>query len=208
MKREEAIKKLEHYRYCLDFQFGWFGEDDNEAIDMAIDALKADDEDEPQFYTEDDYWNGMFTESEEAYKAWTGEEMGGGRLIDADRLKSYIDCGHLRPPTEVCFSELDVCNMIDKAPTVLADRPQGEWKHTITWQPYCSNCEYVFGEDEEYSPFWKFCPMCGAEMADNSLFNDITESPNDVVEPKDDVIELPQYAEWKDAFDNLKVVKK
>ena len=44
-----------------------------------------------------------------------------GRLIDADRLKSYIDCGHLRPPTEVCFSELDVCNMIDKAPTVSAE---------------------------------------------------------------------------------------
>jgi len=43
------------------------------------------------------------------------------RLIDADRLKSYIDCGHLRPPTEVCFSELDVCNMIDKAPTVSAE---------------------------------------------------------------------------------------
>ena len=45
------------------------------------------------------------------------------RLIDADALKQYIDCGHLRPPTEVCFSELDVCNMIDKAPTVSADRP-------------------------------------------------------------------------------------
>lgn len=44
------------------------------------------------------------------------------------------------------------------------DRPQGEWKHTITWQPYCSNCEYVFGEDEEFSPFWKYCPMCGARM--------------------------------------------
>ena len=40
----------------------------------------------------------------------------------------------------------------------------GEWEHTITWQPYCSNCEYVFDEDEEYSPFWKFCPMCGARM--------------------------------------------
>ena len=39
------------------------------------------------------------------------------RLIDADALKQYIDCGHLRPSTEVCFSELDVCNMIDKAPT-------------------------------------------------------------------------------------------
>jgi hypothetical protein len=42
------------------------------------------------------------------------------RLIDADRLKSYIDCGHLRPPTEVCFSELDVCNMVDKQPTIEA----------------------------------------------------------------------------------------
>lgn len=39
MTREEAIKRLNHYRYCLDFQFGWFGEDDNEAIDMAIEAL-------------------------------------------------------------------------------------------------------------------------------------------------------------------------
>lgn len=47
------------------------------------------------------------------------------RLIDADRLKSYIDCGHLRPPTEVCFSELDVCNMIDKAPTVSAEAVEG-----------------------------------------------------------------------------------
>lgn len=45
-----------------------------------------------------------------------------------------------------------------------ADSVQGEWKHTITWQPYCSNCEYVFGEDEEFSPFWDYCPMCGARM--------------------------------------------
>ena len=45
-----------------------------------------------------------------------------------------------------------------------ADAVQGEWKHTITGQPYCSNCEYVFGEDEEFSPFWKYCPMCGARM--------------------------------------------
>lgn len=40
------------------------------------------------------------------------------RLINADSLKDYIDCGHLRPPTELCFSELDVCNMIDKRPTI------------------------------------------------------------------------------------------
>ena len=47
---------------------------------------------------------------------------------------------------------------------ISADAVQGEWKQTITWQPYCSNCEYVFGEDEEFSPFWKYCPMCGARM--------------------------------------------
>lgn len=40
------------------------------------------------------------------------------RLIDADAFKDYIDCGHLRPPTEVCFSEWDVCDMIDKRPTI------------------------------------------------------------------------------------------
>lgn len=40
------------------------------------------------------------------------------RLIDADALKEYIDCGHLRNPCEVCFSELDVVNLIDEQPTI------------------------------------------------------------------------------------------
>lgn len=61
-------------------------------------------------------------------------------MIDADRLKSYIDCGHLRPPTEVCFSELDVCNMIDKAPTVSAEAVEvvrcKECKHHHTSEMY------------------------------------------------------------------------
>lgn len=43
------------------------------------------------------------------------------RLIDADALKSYIDCGHLRSPIETCFSELDVVLMLDKQPTVDAE---------------------------------------------------------------------------------------
>ena len=88
------------------------------------------------------------------------------------------------------YSESELDEAFFMAIEALQDRPQGEWKHTITWQPYCSNCEYVFGEDEEYSPFWKFCPMCGAEMADNSLVNDITESLNDVIESQNDVIEV------------------
>lgn len=40
------------------------------------------------------------------------------RLIDADALKRYIDCGHLRPPDEICLSELAVVQMVDRAPTI------------------------------------------------------------------------------------------
>ena len=46
MTREEAIQKLEHYRYCLNYQYGWFGEEDNEAIDMAISALTEENRNE------------------------------------------------------------------------------------------------------------------------------------------------------------------
>ena len=34
----------------------------------------------------------------------------------------------------------------DAIPTVSADRPQGEWKHTITWQPLPT--PYKGGDDE------------------------------------------------------------
>lgn len=40
------------------------------------------------------------------------------RLIDADALKEYIDCGHLRDPGELCFSEIDVVELIDTQQTV------------------------------------------------------------------------------------------
>lgn len=41
-----------------------------------------------------------------------------GRLIDADKLISWIDPGHLRHPSELCFSEIDVVNILNHAPTV------------------------------------------------------------------------------------------
>ncbi len=40
------------------------------------------------------------------------------RLIDADALIDFIDCGHLRNPSESCFSERDVVNMLEARPTV------------------------------------------------------------------------------------------
>lgn len=88
MTSKEAIQVLKEISATLK---SWSGFNKYpQAIDMAIEALKADDEDEPQFYTEDDYWNGMFAESAEAYKAWTGEEIGGtSDLISrADAIKA------------------------------------------------------------------------------------------------------------------------
>ena len=40
-----------------------------------------------------------------------------GRLIDADKFISWLDCGHLREPSEKCLSELNVKQMIDNQPT-------------------------------------------------------------------------------------------
>lgn len=40
------------------------------------------------------------------------------RLIDANALIEYLDVGHLRSPTEKCFSEWDVLKMLRESPTV------------------------------------------------------------------------------------------
>ena len=39
------------------------------------------------------------------------------KLIDADALIEFIDVGHLRHPGKLAFSELDVVNMLNHAPT-------------------------------------------------------------------------------------------
>ena len=39
------------------------------------------------------------------------------RLIDVDAQIEFIDPGHLRHPGELAFSELDVVNMLNHAPT-------------------------------------------------------------------------------------------
>ena len=40
------------------------------------------------------------------------------RLIDADAIIDFIDMGHTRNPLETCFSERDVVDMLESAPTV------------------------------------------------------------------------------------------
>lgn len=85
------------------------------------------------------------------------------RLADMDAFKNWIDCGHLRNPTELCFSELDVIRMIDKQPTVEAEPVVHGWwiKEELTGcEPYylCSVCGKLHYRD------YNFCNNCGAHM--------------------------------------------
>lgn len=85
-----------------------------------------------------------FAESAESYKAWTGEEMGGSRLIDADALKIKIE--------EELYSndyEEHIYQIIDNAPTVSADRPtmteevrEALMRLTMCAREECDMCKY------------------------------------------------------------------
>lgn len=85
------------------------------------------------------------------------------RLIDADALIDFIDCGHLRNPLESCFSERDVVDMLESRPTIDAvPVVRGEWEVAIGYDPnkkvQCQNCYKMAYEPTPY------CPNCGAKM--------------------------------------------
>ena len=40
----------------------------------------------------------------------------------------------------------------------------GEWKHTITYYPYCSECGWMPEENEMGGVLFDYCPNCGADM--------------------------------------------
>lgn len=88
------------------------------------------------------------------------------RLADMDAFKNWIDCGHLRNPTELCFSELDVIRMIDKQPTVDAEPVRhGEWIEVGSYDEdgyydieyKCTECGRVVWDKQPYC-------HCGAKM--------------------------------------------
>ena len=95
------------------------------------------------------------------------------RYIDADKFISWLDVGHLRSPSEICLSELNVLKMIDLQPTAdVAEVKHGEWK------PDYETFVDDFGiESEPIITGWicslcaanepcksHYCPNCGAKM--------------------------------------------
>lgn len=70
------------------------------------------------------------------------------RYIDADKLKEFIDCCHMRQPTELwnykAFSDCDVVNMIDEQPT--AD---------VVEVVRCKDCKYYETCNLRLSHWWK-----------------------------------------------------
>ena len=66
------------------------------------------------------------------------------RLIDANKLIDFIDVGHLRHPGELCYSEVDVANLLLHAPTINAVEVVRCWecKHMMFSDCYgeCNRC--------------------------------------------------------------------
>ena len=79
------------------------------------------------------------------------------RLIDANRLIDFIDCGHLRNPLELCFSGSEVVNMLDSAPTVPAE--------VVV---HCRDCKYKAQAKVNINGFL-ICHASGMEITDDDF---------------------------------------
>ena len=74
------------------------------------------------------------------------------RYIDADKFIEWLDVGHLRSPSEICYCEGDVKVMIDMQPTAdVVEVRHGEWE--IKSRSYRMIDDY----DEE---IYVECPFC------------------------------------------------
>lgn len=79
------------------------------------------------------------------------------RLIDADALIDFIDCGHLRNPLESCFSERDVVDMLESRPTIDA-----------VLVVRCGECRYRQKAKVNRKGFL-VCPASGMEIMDDDF---------------------------------------
>ena len=85
------------------------------------------------------------------------------RLIDADVLIDFIDVGHFRSPSEICFSEFDVVDMLEDCATVDAvEVVHGHWiwGEVLLNRQTCFCCKAHF----DCLEIDNYCPNCGAKM--------------------------------------------
>lgn len=128
------------------------------------------------------------------------------KYIDADALIDFIDVKHSRHPSELCFSEIDVVNLLLHAPTAdVAPVVHGRWiltaheeRFNFRWhvEAECSEC----GEDKGkiWAGFFpdvpqslaksvalkyaaqinlgNYCPNCGCRMDGEDGESDGTKS--------------------------------
>ena len=76
------------------------------------------------------------------------------RLIDANKLIDFIDVGHLRHPGELCYSEVNVANLLLHAPTVDAVEVV-RCKDCFYYTPVEDNfgkCVFLIGEHQYVVP--------------------------------------------------------
>ena len=95
------------------------------------------------------------------------------RLIDADALIDFIDCGHLRNPFESCFAERDVVDMLEARPTVDAVEVVRckNCKHNGTWKCHMAYDEY-YPEADIYREMHGDDDFCSYGVKEDGESND------------------------------------
>jgi rubrerythrin len=157
MTREEAIDTLKAFKAMLKIYPKKRKQKETvvqleTALDMAIKSLKTD--------GCKDAFRAMFTESEEAYKAWTGEEMGKTSDEINDMNKEIIKDILKMMPTAYLLEALGVSTFEEL--TEPTDRPHGEWKIDEYGIYHCPFCHAI-----NNTVYKSFCPNCGAYMGGN-----------------------------------------
>ena len=122
MKKEEAIERLKQNKAAAEFYVEIAQNikpienelKDIEAFDMAIEALQAEQEGDPQFYNEDDYWNGRVPTHDRPINAsWVINEIHKNICDMCEQGIDIEDCND-------CKIE-KIKRIIYSAPTVLAE---------------------------------------------------------------------------------------
>ena len=154
MTREEAVEHLKEWREVISSGHR------KAVIDMAIEALQ---EAEINCVHCPHYHE---TEDDTGVHSHCGRH---GRLIDAhalkEREKELWDCDFIHPQYEDTLADV-----INRTPTVQADRPHGEWiADTENMTLNCSLCGEQFKFDDademlDYKEYAYFCIHCGSDM--------------------------------------------